>query len=113
HPAAPPERGSAGSGREAAESGAGGAERAAELVAAALCAAHAEDRDAFDGALAALADAERPEWAAAASRALVSCLTSRLARAWRIGRASCRERLKRAVVTVSEQLRHSRLLTSR
>ncbi|MBB5434663.1 DUF2786 domain-containing protein [Nocardiopsis composta] len=84
-PAAPPERGPAGSGREAAESGAGGAERAAELVAAALCAAHAEDRDAFDGALAALADAERPEWAAAASRALVSCLTSRLARAWRLG----------------------------
>ncbi|MFW5416423.1 DUF2786 domain-containing protein [Nocardiopsis sp. CNT-189] len=82
---AEPRNGAAGTGPEAAESGAGGAERAAELVAAALCAVHADDRGAFDASLAVLADTERPEWAAAASRALVSCLTSRLARAWRLG----------------------------
>ncbi|WP_017594933.1 DUF2786 domain-containing protein [Nocardiopsis potens] len=82
---AAPGNGAGGAGPESAEGGAGGAGRAEELVAAALCAVHADDRGAFDASLAVLADTERPERAAAASRALVSCLTSRLARAWRLG----------------------------
>ncbi|WP_017624007.1 DUF2786 domain-containing protein [Nocardiopsis chromatogenes] len=59
------------------------AEKASELIGAAVGAVRDDDEAGVDAALAPLADSARPEWARTVDRALLSVLTSHAAHAWR------------------------------